>query len=239
MHSERYVHPEFGFLSPTPRLRRDLRTAFLSLLFGIGIGAAAVFALSGNNNGDDTRGPHGVSSASVTSEEPTETVLGYNSQQAAGMEKRVNKDNTSKPDGNRKIHATTTCEGNNSDCRNVPPPPGKPGGTQVPATVGTTLAITSAPSEAITSAPSEPASEHSTADRSEDRVGDPPQSNPLTHKESSETARNPRPRQQHAPNYREDRRAMSRGYDKPAGEPGRAYSLDRSFGQKGFWDWSR
>jgi hypothetical protein len=238
MHSERYVHPEFGFLSPTPRWRRDLRTAFLSLLFGIGIGAAAMIALSGNNNGDDTQGPHGVSSASVTSEEPTETVLGYNSPQAAGMEKRVNKDNTSKPDGNRKTDATTTCEGNNSDCRNVPPPPGKPGGTQMPATVGTTLAITSAPSEAITSAPSEPASEHSTADRSEDRVGDPPQSNPLTHKESSKTARNPRPRQ-HAPNYREDRRAMSRGYDKPAEEPSRAYSLDRSFGQKGFWDWSR
>jgi hypothetical protein len=230
MHSERYVHPEFGFLSPTPRWRRDLRTAFLSLLFGIGIGAAAMIALSGNNNGDDTQGPHGVSSASVTSEEPTETVLGYNSPQAAGMEKRVNKDNTSKPDGNRKTHATTTCEGNNSDCRNGPPPPGKPGGTQMPATVGTTLAINSAPSE--------PASEHSTADRSEDRAGDPPQSNPLTHKESSKTARNPRPRQ-HAPNYREDRRAISRGYDNPVGEPGRAYSLDRSFGQKGFWDWSR
>jgi hypothetical protein len=230
MHSERYAHPEFGFLSPTPRLRRDLRTALLSLLFGIGIGAAAVIVLSGNNNGDDTQGPHGVSSASVTSEEPTETVSGYNSPQAAGMEKRVNKDHTSKPDGNRETDATTTCEGHNSDCRNVPPPPGKPGGTQMPATVGMTLAITSAPSE--------PTSEHSTADRSEDRAGDPPQSNPLTQKESSKTARNPRPRQ-HEPNYREDRRAISRSYDKPVGEPGRAYPLDRSFGQKGFWDWSR
>ena len=238
MHSERYVHPEFGFLSPTARLRRDLRTAFLSLLFGIGIGAAAMIALSGNNNGDDTQGPHGVSSASVTSEEPMDTVLGYNSPQAAGIEKRVNKDHTSKPDGStaeansesRKTHATTRCEGNNSGCPNVPPPAGKPGGTQMPATLGTTLAINSAPSE--------PASEHSTADRSEDRAGDPPQSNPLTHKESSKTARNPRPRQ-HAPNYREDHRAISRGYDKPVGEPGRAYSLDRSFGQKGFWDWSR
>jgi hypothetical protein len=206
MHSERYAHSEFGFLSPTPRLRRDLRTALLSLLFGIGIGAAAVIVLSGNNNGNDTQGPHGLSSASVRSEEPTETVSGYNSQQAAGMEKRVNKDNTSKPDGNRKTDATTTCEGNNSDCRNVPPPPGKPGGTQMPATVGMTLAITSAPSE--------PTSEHSTADRSEDRAGDPPQSNPLTQKESSKTARNPRPRQ-HAPNYREDHRAISRGYRHP------------------------
>jgi hypothetical protein len=86
--------------------------------------------------------------------------------------KRVNKDHTSKPDENRKTHATTTCEGNNSGCRNVPAPAGKSGGTQMPATLGTTLATASAPSE--------PASEHSTADRSEDRAGDPPQSNPLT-----------------------------------------------------------
>jgi hypothetical protein len=77
MHSERYVHPEFGFLSPTPRLRRDLRTALLSLLFGIGIGATAVIALSGNKYGDDTQGGHWVSSVSVTSEEPRKTVLGY------------------------------------------------------------------------------------------------------------------------------------------------------------------
>jgi hypothetical protein len=115
MHSERYVHPEFGFLSPTPRLRRDLRTAFLSLLFGIGIGAAAVIALSGNNNGDDTWGSHGGSTASVISEEPTEAMLGDNSPQAAGIEKSVNKHHTNKPNGstteanseNRKTNATT------------------------------------------------------------------------------------------------------------------------------------
>jgi hypothetical protein len=99
MHSERYVHPEFGFLSPTPRLRRDLRTALLSLLFGIGIGATAMIALSRNNNGDDTQGGHGVSSVSVTSEEPRKTVLGYDSPQAAGLEKRVKKENTGKPEG--------------------------------------------------------------------------------------------------------------------------------------------
>jgi hypothetical protein len=241
MHSERYVHPEFGFLSPTPRLRRDLRTAFFSVLFGIGIGAAAVIALSGNNNGDDTRGPHGGRSASVISEEPTEGVLDENSPQPAGIEKSVNKDHTSKPNGstaeanseNRKTNATTTCEGNNSVCRKVPPPAGKPSATQTPASVGTTSA---APSTS-----SEPASEHSTADRSEDRAGDPPQSKPLTHKKPSKTARNPNRLQQEAPNYREDRAASwtGRGYDRPVGELGRAYSLDPSFGRTGFWDWSR
>jgi hypothetical protein len=48
MHSEHYPHPEFGWLSPTARLRRELRTAFFSALFGIGIGAAAMVALNGN-----------------------------------------------------------------------------------------------------------------------------------------------------------------------------------------------
>jgi hypothetical protein len=232
MHSDRYIYPEFGFLSPMPRLRRDLRTALLWLLLGIAIGATAMIALSRNNNGDD-EGPRGVNSVSVASEEPRETGLGYDSPQAVGIEKLVNKENTSKPataeanSENRKTHATTTCEGNNSGCPNVPLPAGMPGGTQMPATFGTTLATASALSEA--------ASEHSV---SEQRAGDQP-SNPLVDKNSSKTARNP-PRPRHyAPNYREERAAISRGYDKPAGERGRAYSLDRSFGHKGFWDWSR
>ena len=104
-------------------------------------------------------------------------------------EKSVNKDHTGEPNGstaeanseNRKTNATTTCEGNNSVCRKVPPPAGKPSATQTPASVGTTSA---APSTS-----SEPASEHSTADRSEDRAGDPPQSKPLTRKKPSKTAR--------------------------------------------------
>ena len=81
MRSDRYVHPEFGLLSPTPRLRRELRMAFFSLLFGIGIGAAAVIALSGNN----PTAEHGVGSASV-GEDRTESVLSYQSPQAAGIE---------------------------------------------------------------------------------------------------------------------------------------------------------
>jgi hypothetical protein len=63
MHSDRYVHLEFGFLSPTPRLRRELRMAFFSVLFGIGIGAAAVIALNGSNNLDEPRASHEMSSA--------------------------------------------------------------------------------------------------------------------------------------------------------------------------------
>jgi hypothetical protein len=82
MRSDRYVHPEFGLLSPMPRLRRELRTAFLSVLFGIGIGAAAVIALSGNETADDARVSHAVGSTSVISEDWTEP--------AAGIEKERN-----------------------------------------------------------------------------------------------------------------------------------------------------
>jgi hypothetical protein len=131
MHSDRYVHPEFGLLSPTPRLRRELRMAFFSLLFGIGIGAAAVIALSGNNTADE----HGMGSASVISEDRTEPVLSYQSPQAAGIEKELNKDHTGTPDRstadanseNHKPKATKACEDNNSSYGN------KPRATRTPA----------------------------------------------------------------------------------------------------------
>ena len=41
-----YVHPEFGGFCPTPRLRRELRVALFSILFGVIGGAAGVIALS-------------------------------------------------------------------------------------------------------------------------------------------------------------------------------------------------
>jgi hypothetical protein len=58
MRSDHYLHPEFGVLSPTPRFRRELRTACFSLLLGIGIGAAALIALSGNKHADDAGVSH-------------------------------------------------------------------------------------------------------------------------------------------------------------------------------------
>jgi hypothetical protein len=257
MHLDHYVHPEFGFLSPTPRLRRELRMAFFSVMFGIGIGAAAVIALSRNNNADDALISRGVSSASVISEPAAQAVSGDNSPQAASIANEVNKSDTSKPDGSttdansekNRTDAQTTCGGNNSACSNLPPA-GKPRGNQMPA-ANEALAIGRAPigrpdaslatAPATPSASSERALEHSTGDRSEDRAGDPPDSKRLTHKKHYKTARNPHRQRQDAPNYRENRAASrnGRGYDRPVGELGRVYSLDRSFGQKSFWDWSR
>ena len=36
------VHPEFGYLSPAPRVRREIRVAVVSILFGMVLGAAIV-----------------------------------------------------------------------------------------------------------------------------------------------------------------------------------------------------
>jgi hypothetical protein len=255
MHSDRYVHPEFGFLSPTPRLRRELRMAFFSVLFGIGIGAAAVIALNGNNNLDEPRASHEMSSASVKSEQLTETASGHNSPQATRIENEVDKEPTRKQAGptaginseNHKTNATTTCKGNNSSCLNVPSPDGKPRGLRMPA-ANDALAIGRAPigrpdasagtTSAAPSASSERPSEHSTAGGSESRTREPSDSNGLR---PTKPARHQNRARQDAPYYREDRTAsqFGRGYDRPVREVGRAYSLDRSFGQKGFWDWSR
>src|SRR5438876_10047903 len=263
MHSDRYVHPEFGFFSPTPRLRRELRTAFFSVLFGIGIGAAAMIALNGNNNTDDAavpRGNAGAVAASAIREEPPDAVPGGNSFQAGRVEDEVSRGQTSKPDGfaadansKNRTNATTTCEGNKAACLTIPLPAAKPRGMRVPA-ANDALAIARVPlgrSDASAwmtppSASSERVPERSTTGPSqqrnaEDAAADGPASNLVTHRKPHKTARSQtRPRQEAAPNYREERAAYwnGRGYDRPVGDLGRAYTHDRSYGVKGFWAWS-
>jgi hypothetical protein len=244
MRSDRYVHPEFGLLSPTPRLRRELRMAFFSVLLGIAIGAAAVIALRGNKTADDVR-VSGVSSSSVISEQATEAALG----------KEV-KDQTSKSDGpkaevsseNDKPNATTTCEGTNPSCGATPPHASrprtmrKPAGTDALAIGRAPLGRPGTPAEMSSVDPSEstePALEQSSAGRTEEATADRGSPDRLMGKKPHKSTRS-RTRER-AANYRDDRGAsrIGRGYYRPAGELDRAYALDRSYGPKGFWDWSR
>jgi hypothetical protein len=74
MGSDHY-HPEFGWLAPTSRFRRELRVGFLSMLFGLSMGAIAVGALS--VGGRDARthsaspvGTRDVVAPSITTEAP-------------------------------------------------------------------------------------------------------------------------------------------------------------------------
>jgi hypothetical protein len=214
MHSDRYVHPEFGLLSPTPRVR----------------------------------------SASVISEDRTEPVLGYNSPQAAGIEKELNKDHTSKSEEskaqvnseNHKVDAITSCEGNNPSCGNIPPRASKRRMIRTPA-ANDAVAIGRVPvgrpdgSLGTSSvAPSATSETHPAENRSEDGAADRISSNRLMDQKPHKLAIGQNRPRQDAASYRDARGASrtSRGYNGPAGELDRSYALDRS-GPKGFWDWSR
>ena len=184
---------------------------------------------------------------------------GGNSLQAGRVEDEVSRGQTSKPDGfaadansKNRTNATTTCEGNKAACLTIPLPAAKPRGMRVPA-ANDALAIARVPlgrSDASAwmtppSASSERVPERSTTGPSqqrnaEDAAADGPASNLVTHRKPHKTARSQtRPRQE-APNYREERAAYwnGRGYDRPVGDLGRAYTHDRSYGVKGFWAWS-
>ena len=177
MRSDRYVHPEFGLLSPTPRLRRELRMAFFSVMLGIVIGAAAVIALSGNKTRDDAQ-VSGLSSASVLSEHPTEGMLGdevkNHTSNSNGTKAQVNSEND-------KPTATTTCEGANPSCGTTPPHASRPRGMRKPAAndavaIGRApLGRPVAPTEMLSVAPSESSErvEWSIAGHSEEAAADP------------------------------------------------------------------
>jgi hypothetical protein len=252
MHLDHYAHPEFGWLSPTPRLRRELRTAFLSGLFGIGIGAAGVIALNGYANHDEP------TSHEVSWQDPPAVAARDNTLQTARIEDELNKDHTGKPDGSTAAHSkngtnpATTCEDNSSSCPDVRIVPGRLRGMRMPAAndasaIGRIPLGHSDASAGMTSAASsdgpERAPETATSSRPQQRNADDAaasskrtDSNRLSRKKPYKTARSQNPSGQGAPN--EDR-VSGRGYDRPVGELGRTFAHNRSYGQKGFWDWSR
>jgi hypothetical protein len=237
MRSDHYFHPEFGLLSPTPRLRRELRVVFFSAVFGIAIGAAAVIALSGNKTSDDAQ-VSGVTSASIISDKPTEAV-----------------DHTKKSDGTKaqvdsethKVKPATTCDGANPSCGTAPPPASnlramrKPAANEAVAVGRAPLGRPGAPVEMPSVSPSESserALEKQTAVRSEVAAADAESPDHLVDKKPPKNSRN-RSRER-AANYRDSGISRTgRGHYRPAGELDRAYALGGSHAAKGFWDWSR
>jgi hypothetical protein len=73
MEHSSHLHPEFGLLSPTPRLRRELRIAAISLLFGGIAGALCVFGVVALRHSDRAateiaEGPHATASQEAASQ---------------------------------------------------------------------------------------------------------------------------------------------------------------------------
>jgi hypothetical protein len=60
------VHPEFGYLSPAPRVRREIRVALVSILLGMVLGAAIVTIGAGHATDAVSRDAYLNSSVSDT-----------------------------------------------------------------------------------------------------------------------------------------------------------------------------
>jgi hypothetical protein len=135
MHLDRYIHPEFGCLAPTPRLRRELRIAVFSMLFGLGIGVVAVVAVYAVNVGGrapDSRSVSpvvahdAVAAHSVPSQVPAGgedhkrlEAVRISADRGTTQEVDASKPNASAGDiGNADRNAKTVCEENNLACLN-------------------------------------------------------------------------------------------------------------------------
>jgi hypothetical protein len=215
MSADRYIHPEFGWLAPTLRFRRELRIGVVSMLVGIGIGAVAVTALSVGGRDPDNLRVSAVMSPGAAYSAPAQApdVAGRKHLEAVAINPdgaRTEKEDATTPDP----EVGMIPPGTRSD--NVPPlAPGLP----------------------------EPSSENAAAgtfqeDRAVDRPRSPlvsrekPQKIPPTHHPAREGARD-------AYHWREDRANewTRRGQVNRAGRFGHADPP--AIKPKGFWTWSR
>jgi hypothetical protein len=259
MHLDQYVHPEFGWLSPTRRFRRGLRTSFLSGLIGIGIGAAAMIALYGYANAPDDPDSRGVSSRDLP-----QPMAEYNAAQTTKIEidskpngaiAEANSQTSAAPNARTKNKRITSCGDHDLPCPAARLNTAMPPEMRIP-TANNTLPIGQIPlgqsEEAagpIAATPlerSQKALEDKNAGRSEwrnpDDAGgesDRPDTNRLSYLKLHKTARIRNPSQQRTLDQNRAVHRFERYDDRGRGEVGRALAHDSSYGQKGFWAWSR
>jgi hypothetical protein len=264
-----YVHPEFGCFCPTPRLRRELRIAFASILFGTISGAAGVIALSGGHRNAD---PPTVASV-VTSKTPITAPLlngdemsaaaqGYNRLEGGlnttdGLRAKNEFDKASAHD--KTDAAMTACRDDASDMSGlclagksrrarVGAATDGPDVARLPLgrTAATPAGITAktpdgTPEELQGSAPDNATA--ATPPSAENGAQVRPQSSRVLPKKPQKTARSEsRPRNEPGNDYpwREDRADRRVYTNDNAGERlGRVSTRDVSSARRGFWDWSR
>jgi len=235
MGSDHYFHPEFGWLAPASRLRRELRVGFFSMLFGLSIGAVAVGALSvgSRDAGTNSVSPvasRGVVAPLITTEALPTSGSGNKRPEAAGIiidQARTKNEGSTrdaiKPDtastqaGNSgRKNAKTACDVNKSGClenarrASVRGGVGSPAANDGPAIARVPLGRAEASTGIQGSGRSDVAAQVSLA---------------------PERTKPPALQQDLATKDRSNSKAMSR--------VGRADVRDSSSSPLGFWDWSR
>ena len=247
---DHYVHPEFGYLRPTPRLGREIRVALFAALFGASVGAAAIIALSG----EDRHGNPAYAARRET--EPRWEPKGHygrvdppafrsadipSSHEAESGPRRhdpltARSANTEELAKTEKLHrAMPSTADNGPDIARIPL--GRPVPFETATPLGGPTNRWSEPSEVL----SPSAVGHAPAGTSdplntEDAALGRPHSDPLSHTKPHKIARVQSSRQKQVS---ERGAGVVSGLDSGFGSFGRAYARDISYPRTGFWDWSR
>jgi hypothetical protein len=244
MRWDQHIHPEFGFLVPTPRFRRELRIAFVSMLLGMVIGVVVHTALT---HRDNDRGAAfaiatggRIAEPSVDSGSDGRTGVAKVHTSGTGPEKTGNHLNVSKPAPDSRLDA---CQGHDASCPTaadarqdrrsidgralgVPNAPA-PGISQTDRTDFTPVAPLAA---AVTQVPGS-----TTEGLRQDAT---PESMPQRGKKFPKATRGENPSRPESLDSR--RRDTGKIWmDRAEDGSGRAYAHDSSAPRRGFWDWSR
>jgi hypothetical protein len=97
-----YVHPEFGYFCPSPRTRRELRIAVVSILFGMVIGAAVVTVGASHAGVSE-----GISSNAQLKSSSSETLLPGGNRMTAQSITQANSVDAIKPFPIRRVRVPT------------------------------------------------------------------------------------------------------------------------------------
>jgi hypothetical protein len=253
---DQYVHPEFGFFCPTPRLRRELRIAFVSVLFGAFGGALGVVALNvGHRNVDSPTVAPVVTANTAISASPSNgeasaarSEVGPTTSDGHTAKTDITKGDTASADRKTNL-AKTTCQDSFVSGPCFVDRPSRlrvRTATDGPDVARLPLGRAAAPSDGLLAKPSEgTAGELQGSTQGNSAAATTPSSEKHSSgapaKKPHKTARN---QNRHRNNYPWPGDRADPGVGIPdtndrGGRLGQVYARDGSHARQGFWDWSR
>jgi hypothetical protein len=254
---DQYAHPEFGFFCPTPRLRRELRIAFVSILFGAIGGAVGVLALgAGHRNADSPTVASVVSANTVIAVPPSNgEATSAAAQSYNGLEGGPKTSYSLKAANEATKGDTASTDDRTSAAKSFADRPRRlrvRAGTDGPEVARLPLGRTAATSGGGLANSLDGTAEESQGSAQDNATAATPpssengmQDQASPPKKPQKTARSQnRPRNEPGNDYpwREDRADPWVGRvdtNNRGGRPGHVYAREGSYVRQGFWDWSR
>jgi hypothetical protein len=256
MPSDHYIHPEFGWLAPTPRLKRELRIAFFSLLFGLSLGAVTVNSLRvAYQDGDSTFASPASTQAAVAASATmqSQSTKEHDRPVTSGLGAPAGAPSAPDPGNSApQVKAAAACDADHAGCANgVLPRHLDEGGPHVtnnrPAGAGVLVDRPQAstavyPIDQSVARKVEPSPGVASSDVTHDRGQNLAPRLPSTRKERKGPQKTGSVVQPQRPNANESNSRLAADATGNAEGParsGRADARNRSSRPLGFWDWSR